>query len=56
MYQEYVTLFICTDSKHVNPAIASIRLDRFGIFFLSEMFLFFPVEDNGILVEYTYSF
>ena len=24
--------------------------------FLSEMFLFFHVDDNGILVEYAYSF
>ena len=29
---------------------------HFNIFFLSKMFLFFHVEDNGILVEYAYSF
>ena len=28
----------------------------FQYLYLSEMFLFFHVEDNGILVEYAYSF
>ena len=27
-----------------------------SVSFLSQMFLFFHVEDNGILVEYAYSF
>ena len=29
---------------------------RFNIFFLSEMFVFFHVADNDILVEFAYSF
>ena len=55
MYQEYVTSFFSTDSKRVNLAL-DLNDYRFSNFFLSEIFSFFHVEDNGILVEYTYSF
>ena len=44
-------------SKRVNPVLPSVSLSdcRFSIFFHQKCFLFFHVEDNGILVECTYS-
>ena len=58
MHQEYVISFFGTASKRLSPALPSVRFERmlFQYLFLSEMFLFFHVEDNGIIVEYAYSF
>ena len=41
-----------------NHMIIQITLApcRFSIFFLAEFFLFFRVDNNGILVEHAYSF
>ena len=40
----------------MNPALPSARFEIVSVSFSSEMFIFFDVEDNGILIEYAYSF
>ena len=45
-----------TPAPRLNRALPFEWLLFQNLFFLAEKFLFFHVEDNGILVEYAYSF
>ena len=49
---------LTTSAPRLNRALPFVRFEwlSFQYLFLSDMFLFFHVEDNGILVDYAYSF